>query len=160
MAIQLNRTYRFKFYLNANHYIIINGVEGEIHPHTWEFTIDIMLNNEEFVQFNVYERAISKYLDKFQNKVMNDFEPFDTLVPTLENMSEVFILDIKNIVEENSGKLIKMESSETPTRSYIIGFEEDEDFKETMRNRRKQSIEDEIESVSDMIASKKDEAKG
>ena len=43
MALQLNRTYRFKFYLNANHYIIINGVEGETHPHTWEFTIDIMI---------------------------------------------------------------------------------------------------------------------
>lgn len=39
MALQLNRTYRFKFYLNANHYIIINGVEGETHPHTWELPL-------------------------------------------------------------------------------------------------------------------------
>lgn len=29
------REYKFKFYLNANHFIVINGKEGEVHPHTW-----------------------------------------------------------------------------------------------------------------------------
>lgn len=154
MAIQLNRTYRFKFYLNANHYIIINGVEGEIHPHTWEFTIDIMMKDDSFVEFNQYERSISKYFDKYQNGIMNDFEPFDTVIPTLENMSEKFILDIKDIVEEGNGKLVKMESSETPTRSYIISFEEDESFKETLKNRRREGIEAEIDAVVSRIAEK------
>lgn len=112
MALQLNRTYRFKFYLNANHYIIINGVEGETHPHTWEFTIDIMIKNDEFVEFNTYEKSISEYFAKYQNGIMNNFEPFDTVIPTLENMSEKFILDIRDIVEAGDAKLIKMESSE------------------------------------------------
>ena len=134
MALQLNRTYRFKFYLNANHYIIINGVEGETHPHTWEFTIDIMIKNDEFVEFNTYEKSISEYFAKYQNGIMNNFEPFDTVIPTLENMS-----------------------SETPTRSYIISFEEDEDFKETIRNRRKESMDAEIDAVVDRIAQKKED---
>lgn len=154
MAIQLNRTYRFKFYLNGNHYIIINGVEGETHPHTWEFTIDIMIKDDSFVEFNQYERSISHYFDKYQNGIMNDFEPFDTVIPTLENMSEKFILDIKDIVEEGNGKLVKMESSETPTRSYIISFEEDENFKETLKNRRREGIEAEIDAVVSRIAEK------
>ena len=105
MALQLNRTYRFKFYLNANHYIIINGVEGETHPHTWEFTIDIMIKNDEFVEFNTYEKSISEYFAKYQNGIMNNFEPFDTVIPTLENMSEKFILDIRDIVEAGDAKL-------------------------------------------------------
>jgi 6-pyruvoyltetrahydropterin/6-carboxytetrahydropterin synthase len=146
MALQLNRTYRFKFYLNANHYIIINGVEGETHPHTWEFTIDIMIKNDEFVEFNTYEKSISEYFAKYQNGIMNNFEPFDTVIPTLENMSEA-----------GDAKLIKMESSETPTRSYIISFEEDEDFKETIRNRRKESMDAEIDAVVDRIAQKKED---
>ena len=156
MALQLNRTYRFKFYLNANHYIIINGVQGETHPHTWEFTIDIMIKNDDFVEFNTYERSINQYFAKYQNGVMNDFEPFDTLIPTLENMSEKFILDIRDIVETGDAKLIKMESSETPTRSYIISFADDEEFKETLARRRKESIDTEIEAVVDRITHKKE----
>jgi 6-pyruvoyltetrahydropterin/6-carboxytetrahydropterin synthase len=88
---------------------------------------------------------------------MNNFEPFDTVIPTLENMSEKFILDIRDIVEAGDAKLIKMESSETPTRSYIISFEEDEDFKETIRNRRKESMDAEIDAVVDRIAQKKED---
>lgn len=41
MAVRLYREYRLKFYLNAKHYIIINGHKGETHPHTWEFTLSI-----------------------------------------------------------------------------------------------------------------------
>lgn len=158
MAMQMNRTYRFKFYLNANHYIIINGVEGETHPHTWEFTVDIMIRSDEFVEFNTYERAISEYFAKYQNGIMNEFPPFDTIIPTLENMSEQFILDIREIVEDAGAKLIKMESSETPTRSYIISFAEDEDIKDTMKNRYEESVAREIESVTDRIAKKDNEA--
>ena len=58
----LIRTYRFKFYLNANHFIIINGVEGETHPHTWEFTFDIQIKSEAFVEFNTYEKSIMTIL--------------------------------------------------------------------------------------------------
>ena len=41
MAVKLYREYRIKFYLNMRHYIIIDGKKGEIHPHTWEFALDI-----------------------------------------------------------------------------------------------------------------------
>ena len=54
----INREYKFKFYLNANHYIIIDGKEGEQHPHTWEFMVHIRMNGQKFVQFDAYEKAI------------------------------------------------------------------------------------------------------
>lgn len=41
MAVNMYREYRLKFYLNMRHYIIINEVKGETHPHTWEFALDI-----------------------------------------------------------------------------------------------------------------------
>ena len=34
MAVNMYREYRLKFYLNMRHYIIINEVKGETHPHT------------------------------------------------------------------------------------------------------------------------------
>ena len=35
----LYRDYRIKVYLNARHYIFINGKQGQTHPHTWEFVL-------------------------------------------------------------------------------------------------------------------------
>ena len=151
MASRLNRVYRFKFYLNANHFIIINGVEGETHPHTWEFTVDILIDNDEFVQFTEYESAINEVLDKDQNQVMNDFPPFDHLVPTLENISEYFILEIRDLVEKRNGHLVKMESSETPTRSYIISFEEDEDFRRLSAAKRMEHIDETVDKIVDRL---------
>ena len=51
MAVNMYREYRLKFYLNMRHYIIINEVKGETHPHTWEFALDIKFSrnlNREF----------------------------------------------------------------------------------------------------------------
>ena len=43
MDNKLFREYQFKFYLNANHFIIIDGKEGQRHPHTWEIMIQIRM---------------------------------------------------------------------------------------------------------------------
>ena len=51
MAVNMYREYRLKFYLNMRHYIIINEVKGETHPHTWEFALDIKFSRNLFVEF-------------------------------------------------------------------------------------------------------------
>ena len=56
MAITIYREYRLKFYLNARHYIIIGGNKGEVHPHTWEFTLHIRFGRGDFTEFNTFER--------------------------------------------------------------------------------------------------------
>ena len=151
MSTGLYREYKFKFYLNANHFIIINGKEGQRHPHTWEFMVEIKMDNEKFVQFDAYEKAIDEYFDKFQNRVINEIEPFDHITPTLENMSDYFIHDIRKIVKELDGELVKMESSETPTRSYVISFEQDEEFLENVKRNSEQKMDGIIDSVLDRI---------
>ena len=72
MAKTTFREYKFKFYLNANHFIVINGKEGEIHPHTWEFMVDILMSDQKFVQFDAYEKAIDEYFNKYQNHILNN----------------------------------------------------------------------------------------
>ncbi len=120
--------YKFKFYLNASHFIVINGKQGEAHPHTWEFILDVVLPNSEFVQFSVYERIIESYFATYQNRTINDVEPFDTIIPTLENMVEYFGEAIRERIREAGGQLEQIEGSETPTRSYIISYVQDESF--------------------------------
>ena len=143
----LFRKYRFKFYLNASHYIFIDGVKGETHPHTWEFVVDILMTSDSFVQFNQYEKDIEVYFEKFQNKVINDFSPFDVTIPTLENMSEHFIFEIRDIVQSNGGRLYRFEASETPTRSYILSFENDDELMESIRKERADRMVEIIDHV-------------
>lgn len=151
MRNKVIREYKFKFYLNANHYIIIDGKEGQIHPHTWEFMITIMRDSQTFVQFDEFEKEIDKYFNKYQNRVINEISPFDVKIPTLENMSDYFIQDIRDIVKNLGGELVKMESSETPTRSYIISFEEDEQFLKDMEKNSEETMDRIIDSVVDSL---------
>lgn len=151
MARTTFREYKFKFYLNANHFIVINGKEGEIHPHTWEFMVDVLMSDQKFVQFDAYEKAIDEYFNKYQNRILNEVEPFDHMVPTLENMSDYFADEIRGIVKELGGHQVKMESSETPTRSYVISFEREQEYLESIRKSSKQQMSDVIDGILDRI---------
>lgn len=151
MNSTLYREYKFKFYLNANHFIIIDGKEGQRHPHTWEFMVDIMMNDQKFVQFDAYEKAIDEYFNQYQNRVINEIPPFDHIIPTLENMSDYFIHDIREIVKNLGGTLVKMESSETPTRSYVISFEKESGFLDSVEKNTEERMEEILDSVLDNI---------
>ena len=71
------REYKFKLYLNANHFVIFNGEKGESHPHTWEFVIEVLVDKDKFIKFLDFEKAIDEYLEPYQDKLINDIEPFD-----------------------------------------------------------------------------------
>ncbi len=149
---RLFREYRLKFYLNGNHYIFFDNQRGDTHPHTWEFTLTILIGWENFVEFYQYERAIEAVFAPYQNAVLNEHDPFDAIVPTLENMVEYFGSHIHEIVKEIGGMLISIEGSETPTRSYIINFNDAFDSFE-MEKYTQAVVENVVDSVLDDILS-------
>ncbi len=116
--------YIFKFYLNASHAIQINGHTGQVHPHTWEISIVALKLNHNFVRFNDIEATVDKMFDQYQDKFINEIEPFNMINPTLENICEEFQGKINEILENNGWKLLKIEVSETPARSYVISLED------------------------------------
>ena len=116
------REYRFKFYLNASHYVIFNNKKGQVHPHTWEFAVDILIDRSKYMEFNDFEKGINAFIDPYQDRVMNDMEPFDLIIPTLESMLDYFAPKIRDIIGNLGGQVIRVEGSETPTRSYIHDF--------------------------------------
>lgn len=115
------RVYRYKFYLDANHFIYTPaGTPGMIHPHTWEFTVELKNKNGDFVMFHEIEALINEVLKPFQNICLNEVEPFNQKVPTLENIGEHFKEIIRQKMELMNWELLQMEISETPSRSYIL----------------------------------------
>lgn len=124
MKLELYREYQLKFYLNARHYIIIDGNRGDTHPHTWEFSLIIRTGYGPFTEFSTYERCINSYLARYQNQLLNDVEPFTCILPTLESMTDYFSKEFYHVLEEAGGKLIRVIASETPARSYIVNVKE------------------------------------
>lgn len=123
MAVRLYREYRLKFYLNARHYVIIGSNKGDIHPHTWELALTIRIGRGSFTQFHTFESCINQCLARYQNKILNECPPFDTVLPTLENLADVLSREFYDRIAEVGGELTAFEASETPTRSYLLDLE-------------------------------------
>lgn len=151
MALIFYREYCLKFYLNARHYIIIDGRKGEVHPHTWEFAIIIRFGRGDFVEFNTFEKGIEEYLSVYQNRVLNTMKPFDTILPTIENVADYFAKDFYEIIKKIGGILVSLEASETPTRSYRLNLEEQQEYAEKSDKTEDEMMDEIVENVLDSI---------
>lgn len=120
MKTDAYREYRFRFYLNASHYVVFNGKKGQLHPHTWEFAITILIHRNHLIIFNQMESAVNAFIDQYQNKVMNEMEPFDHINPTLENITDYLAVELEKIAASFQTSLVRIEGSETPSRTYIV----------------------------------------
>ncbi len=140
MENRLFREYKFKFYLNSAHSILIDGHQGATHPHTWEFSLKLLIQKEGFVEFNVFEKAINLFFEVYQNQTLNEVKPFDTLMPTLENMVDYFGSQLRTVIRAVGGELMEIEGAETPTRSYVVSYEMDGDFVEAVDSNTRKSV--------------------
>ena len=136
------RQYRFKFYLNASHAIYIDGNIGERHPHTWEIALTVLKFRESFVEFGLLEKKIEQFMSVYQDSFLNNVEPFDRINPTLENCCEYYKDKLKELLNGEGWLLLKIEMSETPTRTYVINL-----LDETKIEAKEQSVE----TVADMM---------
>lgn len=115
------RQYRFKFYLNMNHFIVTDGKPGVVHPHTWEISASVAaLNGTDRLMFSDLEKIVKDELAPYQNRLMNEVHPFDVVDPTVENAAKYFFRGIQDKIIMKGWALLMLEISETPVRSYII----------------------------------------
>ncbi len=130
------RQYKFKFYLNMNHFIIVDDKPGEVHPHTWEIIISVISTQGEMTPFASIERKMDEIMEQYQDQLLNNCPPFDKTVPTVENAAKYFFRLIQDNIIKLGWILIMLEVSETPTRSYIINalFDEDDIWDEWYDN--------------------------
>lgn len=144
------RQYKLKSYLNMNHFIIIDNKPGEVHPHTWELIVSVVSAQSDMTPFTNIERKIETIMDQYQDKLLNECKPFDTLVPTVENAARYFFRLIQDSIIQEGWILMMLEVSETPTRSYIINalLSEDDIWDEWYENitRKNMGISSQIET--------------
>ncbi len=141
------REYKFKLYLNANHYVIFNGKKGESHPHTWEFAIELLVDKDKFIMFLDFEKAIDDFLEPFQDKLLNDIKPFDTIIPTLENMLDYFAPIFYEEIKKIGGLLIKIEASETASRTYVYSFRGRDEYLNDIKEHMNTALNNIVHSI-------------
>lgn len=151
MDSKLFREYKFKFYLNASHSIIINGRQGEVHPHTWEICLDILVQKNAFTEFNEYEKVAQNFFAKYQDRVLNDVEPFDKLMPTLENIVDYFGDELRRLIKDVNGTLMRIEGGETPTRSYAVSYAKDDEFITDVGVTTQKALDNVIDDLLDRV---------
>ena len=120
------RYYRIKAYLNASHFVVFDGKKGDTHPHTWEFVATVYTTGSNIIKFTEPEKMIMKVFEPYQNQVMNEIEPFNAIIPSLENMTEFFAKQIAETGKPIEYHLRRFEGSETPVRTYGVRFPEAE----------------------------------
>ncbi len=116
--------YRYKFYLNANHFVVIGGRKGEPHSHCFELTVEIAsIAGNETVAFESIEKSIDSLLEPYQNSLLNEKAPFDEIMPTLENICVYFNNEISRMLLEKNWVLLTIEAAETPSRSFMMSVD-------------------------------------
>lgn len=120
------RYYRIKAYLNASHFVVFDGKKGDVHPHTWEFVATVYTTGDDIIKFTEPEKQIMKVFEPYQNQIMNEHEPFNAIIPSLENITEYFAKEIAQAVAPMNYHLRRFEGSETPVRTYGVRFPEAE----------------------------------
>ena len=125
----LYKQYKYKFYLNMNHSVEIEGQRGLVHSHTWEIAMAIAMGDTEIVRFSEIEKYISMMLQKYQDKYLNDIPPFNVINPTLEDTCNYLFELFSKELREKGWLLLGMEMSETPSRVYqVTGIHPEDDF--------------------------------
>ena len=109
-------TYRFNAFHN-----ISDDIKKK-HIHTFWVNIYIESKTNDFTEFNVYEKEIQNYFDKFKGLYLNDLEIFKEKKPTLENMCKVFYDEIYSVFEHiDALEVVKLELSDGPLKSVSVG---------------------------------------
>ncbi|MBU7554114.1 6-carboxytetrahydropterin synthase [Pediococcus ethanolidurans] len=118
--MKLVHTYKIKSYVNASHAMRWKSGEGQQHIHTWKIVCEIRSKGDHMIVFRDIEQAIKDVLDSFSGKFLNKLPYFKEINPTVENVT-IWLFDlITPEMEQLSAQLIRIEVSESPTRSYSI----------------------------------------
>ena len=113
--------YKFTFRMNASHGALH---QESMHSHTFEITIFLKKQSEQFVTYDKIEAIILSYLKTYTNVFLNHTPPFDVLPSTIENMGDEFFLRISEKINGVGYHLQKLEISENPQRIYSVSADE------------------------------------
>ncbi|MFC6202922.1 6-carboxytetrahydropterin synthase [Lactiplantibacillus nangangensis] len=121
--MQKQRSYKIKSYVNASHAVRWKSGTGKKHNHTWEIVCELHVF-EGMVSFFDIEKSLNEAIDGLSGKFLNDLPEFKVINPTVENVTEYLFDKVDGILRQNNAVLLRIEVSDSPTRSFCIDVTE------------------------------------
>ncbi len=115
-----SNAYRIRYQFNAMHNLDLSHAE-KMHAHTFRITAYIENVGYELQKINSCESILKDYFAQYKGFRMNDVIPFRTVLPTIENMCQVFYEDLKERLMQEGVELVKLELGDSPLASYSVG---------------------------------------
>lgn len=106
--------YKYSYRFNASHNT--SGRDEGRHTHSFEVVFYI---KQQVKFFYETEKLVNQYMQKYMGAYLNDVME---KTPTIENMAETFFVDINSL--EGDFEVVRLDMSDSPVQTYIIGVEE------------------------------------
>ena len=115
----MQKYYKYQYRFNATHSFDYK----KEHQHQHTFTITIYVSKEqqtEQIMFFDIDKIVTQYLNQYEHCVLNDIPAFQTLVPNMENIGDVFFEDLKTSLYEIGVNLYQLDIYTTPLSIYQV----------------------------------------
>lgn len=112
--------YRIRYQFNAMHSLDLS-IADKMHAHTFRVIAYLENVGTELEKIDICEKILSEYFSKYKGFRINDVPPFRDLIPTIENMCQVFYNDLAKKLSEEKVELVKLELGDSPLASYSVG---------------------------------------
>ena len=113
------RGYKYKFKFNASHYLNLENPET-VHAHTFHIVLYIENRKHIFVSYYEIENYIAFVLSYYRGKCLNEVQPFDEIIPSLENICQVVYDEIDTYCKKRELDLVKIEISDNSISWYAL----------------------------------------
>lgn len=109
-------------FLNARHFVIFGDKLGPVHAHSWQMKVDVKVpaNNPKQIAFNDILMKIKTSLDTYENSLLNEKSPFDSVMPTTENIAGVLYEKIEREISTLGIGLVRLSVWESPTKGIEV----------------------------------------
>lgn len=115
-----HEAYSYRVTFNAMHNIVIDN-PAKMHAHTFRVGMYAIKRQNKQSDFLNNEKLLQAYFSQYRGIRLNELHRFRDIVPTLENMAEVFYEDLQELFFENGMELLTLDMGDSPIYTYSIG---------------------------------------
>lgn len=115
-----HEAYLYHVTFNAMHNMAVDDPR-KMHAHTFRVGMYAVKKQDANPVFLNNERMLREYFDQYQGIRLNELQIFKDVVPTLENMGEIFYGELQTLFETNGMHLVSLEIGDSPVSTYYVG---------------------------------------
>nr|WP_290670198.1 6-carboxytetrahydropterin synthase [Ardenticatena sp.] len=115
-------------FFNARHFVVMNGVRGDIHTHSYRLQVrcrsrQLEQDSHVVVGYTAIRERMKQVVSAYNNQLLNDLPPFQQLQPTTENLTAVIFQQLERLLADLPVELVGVTVWESPTESVAFGLE-------------------------------------